>query len=243
MYYILYYKNDILGLYTDTNLLLHFFYNNLKIINDNGLNLKNLLKNYKIEMYNNILLEKIYLVDEKLYKFKENNNYLFSNNLSIIKLYNDINNNEDKIELNMFLNVKNENDVILQKKYEEIREQYINEKKNIEKMKMDLKKEHEKSEEIKRKFYVNKNLYFNFKNEMNNNPQFEIPELFKKEFIIFSNLEQELVLGTKNELYEYLNKNNNYIDNEERVIFNELFNCNNNNNISDDSISDDSNII
>ena len=70
-------------------------------------------------------------------------------------------------------------------------------------------------------FYVDKELYFNFKNEKINNSNFEIPELFKKDFIILSSMDEDKLLNTKNELYEYINRNNNHINNDE-IIYNEL---------------------
>ena len=137
----------------------------------------------------------------------------------------------------MFLHIKNKDDGLI-KKYEDMKRQYMDEKINIDNMKLELKREHEKSEEMKRQFFVNKDLYYKFKNEINNNKIFEIPELFKNEFLIFTNLEKNENLNSNNEIFEYIIQKNNLINND-NTNFNEIFKYNNN---SDDSInSDDTN--
>ena len=230
----------MIGLYNDVNILLHFIYNNIKLLINNNISFIDIIKKYKIDVYRDIIYENRYIIDINNFKFKDNNNYhLFTNNINIINIYNDIikhnndcnhyiNNNDNKLELNMFLNIDNNE---IKQKYDEIRQKYEDEKLNIEKMKLKLKREHEKSEELKRKFIVNKDLYFQFKKELENNNLFEIPELFKKEFIIFTNLENNNILNNNNEIIEYINQINN---DKEDTIYNDLFNEN-----SDDSINSD----
>ena len=105
-------------------------------------------------------------------------------------------------------------------------------------MKNNLKKEHKKSEELKRKFYVDKKLYYEFKNELNNNNDFIIPKLFKKDYIIFSKLDNEKILDTNNELYEYINKSNIYNEDIDIININETNNYNNLFNYNKSEISD-----
>lgn len=274
MNYILYYKNDILGVYTDINLILHFVYNNIKILQQNivqNTTLQNIVKYYKIDIIDNILINDTYNFDINIYKFKNNeNNLLFSNKKNLNNLYNDIlnkqklnNKQNNKVsnksnnksnskstnklnnssniesnnnELNMFLDFKDNNEI--QNKYNKIKERYIIEKKKIDEMKNNLKKEHEKSEELKRKFYVDKKLYYEFKNELKNNNDFIIPKLFKKDYIIFSKLDNENILDTNNELYEYINKSNIYNEDIDIININETNNYNNLFNYNKSEISD-----
>lgn len=80
----------------------------------------------------------------------------------------------------------------------------IEEKFNVDAEKNKLKKDEEKWEEFKNIFNADKKIYKIMKEQLNNNDIDEIPELFEKKYPIFSVLDDNNLLDTSSEIYEYI---------------------------------------
>jgi vacuolar-type H+-ATPase subunit I/STV1 len=180
----------------------------------------------EIHLYNNTINLKLELLNSKyqgLFDDNESINCFIPKNLlktendlptcadDIDKLYSinnfDINDVREKIE--QLEKQKKNKEFELNMTEQELNEklqEYTGEKMVLDEKKKILKEDQEKWNEFKRKFEVDKNLYFTFKDEMINGERKndEIPELFKVQYKIFSKLDCENILNTENELNDYI---------------------------------------
>lgn len=224
--YIIKDDKDILGVYKKLNDAYDYilFINNYIINKCNG---NNIIKYLKIYKYNNNILKNIYNINNELklieeiinynqfYKIEKNDNILESSDINIF-IPNETENINDLQEKISLLEKLQQDEV---KKLDELKNNYINkeekyieEKVKIDNKKLKLKQEQDKWNTIKKKFEADKNLYFIFKNEINENKRNkeEIPELFKDIYPIFQQLDNEGYLNTLQEINQYieLTKNN-----------------------------------
>lgn len=224
--YIIKDDKDILGVYKKLNDAYDYilFINNYIINKCNG---KNIIKYLKIYKYNNNILKNIYNINNELklieetinynqfYKIDKIDNILESSDINIF-IPNETENINDLQEKISLLEKLQQDEI---KKLDELKynyinkeEKYIEEKVKIDNKKLKLKQEQDKWNTIKKKFEVDKNLYFVFKNEINENKRNkdEIPELFKDIYPVFEQLDNEGYLNTLQEINQYieLTKNN-----------------------------------
>ncbi len=85
-----------------------------------------------------------------------------------------------------------------------IENKHIEEKSNVDAEKNKLKRDKEKWEEFKNIFNADKKIYRIMKEQINNEQIDEIPELFEKKYPIFAALDENNILDTKSEIYEYI---------------------------------------
>lgn len=107
-------------------------------------------------------------------------------------------------------------------------ENYLIEKMKTERLKQTINNKHEKISKMKYKFNVDKQIYFEIKEEILNNNRSEnnIPELFQNEYIIFKKLDNDNILNLNDSEYifaEYL-KNKPEIKQNFKSKYDEIFN-------------------
>lgn len=137
--------------------------------------------------------------------------------------------NELKEKLHKLTALKEEEERELNRILQEKNQEYIEEKARLEKVKLEMKRNQEKWEEIQKKFDADKKLYYIFQREIEEGKRTEeeIPILFKDIFPIFKQLDEDNKLNTNEEVKHYLDltkyyKNTIFLTSE----FDDLFNDN-----------------
>jgi hypothetical protein len=204
--------NDII--YNSSNKKLLEKYNYIKIKINNCQNQDNDLKiclNLDTEFFKNNVGNRKETTYEWLIKEDTGEKLSSLNSSEKIKKLNEIKEKFDE---------ETKNIEILKTKCELIEKKYFYEKKNVYSYKLKLKRHHERMEELKRKFYVDKNLYFIIKEEILQKKRDEtaIPELFIDTYNIFLNLDINNKLNFSTEVNDYIDElkkipdENNYDD-------------------------------
>jgi hypothetical protein len=223
--YIIKDNNNILGVYKNLNDAYDFIIFINSYINKK-FNEKNITKSIKIYKYKNNVIKKIYSFNKNLNLIDENYNN--------INIKNDFNNNSiidnnESSDINIFIPNENEVDNIddlkekidlleklkihevhkldeLKEDYIKKEERYIEDKIKIDNKKLKLKQEQEKWDSLKKKFEADKNLFYLFKKEIDDNirNKEDLPELFKDIYPIFEKLDNDGYLNTIQEINEYV---------------------------------------
>jgi hypothetical protein len=211
----------IIGIYTVNN------NNILYTSNKNGEIITEKIKNLPFELLNNSLPIQSNLNEENKQKLneqsKQNLNKTYRKNLSsdinvqlppinteiAITTENDeeidIDELKNKIEmLNRLREEEIENLENLNENLHEYENKVIDEKFSVDAEKNKLKRDKEKWEEFKNIFNADKKIYKIMKEQFDKNEISEIPELFEKKYPIFSVLDDNNLLDTSSEIYEYI---------------------------------------
>ena len=155
--------------------------------------------------------------NELLLREYQNNSIFFNKEVSLnepesetnLYEYNSFLEEVNKLNLNTSnKKVKKELTEEEKKKLKKLKEEKI----KIEKEKIELEKKKEKILEKKKEYEYNIKLYNQFKKNIENDKNFEIPELFKEKFKLIKNLDEmnELNLQNYNKLYVPKELNNSY---------------------------------
>lgn len=154
--------------------------------------------NIRFETYNYHLLKEV-----KSYNTEESDINLF---IPLETVPNNPNIDALKEKLDKLAMMKEEEERELQRILQEKNQEYIEEKARLEKIKLEMKKNQEKWEEIQKKFDADKKLYYIFKQEIETGERMEdeIPILFKDNYPIFKQLDEEEKLNTNEEVKHYL---------------------------------------
>jgi hypothetical protein len=154
--------------------------------------------NIRFETYNYHLLKEV-----KSYNTEESDINLF---IPLETVPNNPNIDALKEKLDKLATMRDEEERELQRILQEKNQEYIEEKARLEKIKLEMKKNQEKWEEIQKKFDADKKLYYIFKREIENGERIEdeIPILFKDNYPVFKQLDEEEKLNTNEEVKHYL---------------------------------------
>jgi len=213
--YIIKYNDNIIGIYNNINDTINYLndYINKSVILLNNYNgdvnrFKLDIKKHIIEYYRNNLLQYCYKINSK-YEVIGNNekfNLIIKDNTNDIFYKEEVNCilpiSFENIDLNQINKIRTESlinddtfdeEISKRKKLVEELNKMENDKKKIE---INIKLTKEKEEEYRRKFLVNRKLYFVFKKEMEDKKREldDIPELFINEWNIFTKMENENTL-------------------------------------------------
>jgi hypothetical protein len=155
--------------------------------------------------------------NELLLREYHNNSLFFNKEVSL----NEPNSETNLYEYNSFL--KEVNKLNLNKTNKKVKKKLTEEEKaklkkikedkiNIEREKLKLEKKKENLLEKKKEYEYNLKLYNQFKNNIENDKNFEIPELFKEKFELIKNLDEMNELSSQNyyKLYVHKELNNSY---------------------------------
>lgn len=241
---------EILTIYSRYNNNINILLNQIQIFEyDNNL-IKNIYtfdKNKLIDSNNEIINFNNNIIEKRLDKLFNNNTYIVESEINLFIPVTEtlqINNNpdskienikkSDSISVNelekkiKMLELLKEKEIEeynnLENELKEKEEKYIEDKIKMDKITLKLKTEQEKWEAIKKKFEVDKKLYFIFKKEFDNKTRNEIPILFQEIYPVFEFMDTNGILNSIKEFDTYASMTKNFKNSHIQTNLDNIFN-------------------